>query len=209
MKLLARLTICSLFLTAGYGSLLAQIKTKQEKGFFNITNIAEPQYLQSVDSSNLDHGIAYIKNLGISFSTINGVFLNSGLSIGLGLGLQFTKYNVDESGMLDEDFTPPEDYYTKSHVMTLLPIFADFRYYPSNYRNNMMLLINVGYAPLLNIGEDMDREQLNGGPFVKLGAGYKLELSSSISLLPSLNLNAQRFGDNTAVGGSVGLGLMF
>ncbi|MCH5688497.1 hypothetical protein LWM68_32080 [Niabella sp. W65] len=85
----------------------AQLRAKEGKGYFNITNIAEPQYLQSVDSSELAFGNAYIKTVGFSASTINGVFLNPNLSIGLGVGIQFTRYKAHRNATTpDSTFAP-------------------------------------------------------------------------------------------------------
>lgn len=186
----------------------AQIKTKQEKGYFNITNIVEPQYLHSLDSSTLVNGVGFIKKFGVSFSTINGFFINPNLSIGLGIGFQTSQYksfvssNTPDSLLLSSRFK-------KGNNIALLPIFADFRFYPQDHRNDLFLLLDVGYAPLIKIKDNIDKETLDGGAFIKLGAGYKIEMSESVSFVPSLNLNAQRFGDNTAVGGSIALGLLF
>ncbi|WP_346237142.1 hypothetical protein ABDK00_012080 [Niabella insulamsoli] len=185
-----------------------QIRAKDGKGYFNITNVAEIRYLQSIDSSSLPYGNAYIKSLGYSFNTINGVFLNPALSIGLGVGLQFNSYQARPASVTpDSSFA--EGYFEDRHSMTLLPIFADFRFYPNGSRNSLMLILDVGYAPLLKIKNDFDKPNLNGGALVRLGAAYRVPISETLSFLPSLNLNAQRFGDNTSVGGHVGLGFMF
>ncbi|HOZ85597.1 MAG TPA: hypothetical protein PK191_08915 [Niabella sp.] len=186
----------------------AQIKTKQEKGYFNITNIAEPYYLQSIDSSSVTNGLAYVKSFGVAFSTINGLFLNPSLSIGLGIGYQGSRYNAF-LGANTPDSLKTSSYFDKKHSLSVLPIFADFRYYPKNHRNDIVLILDVGYAPVIKIGNVIDKAFLDGGPFIKLGAGYKIEMSESVSFLPTINFNAQRFGDNTAIGGNVGIGLMF
>ena len=188
--------------------LSAQLRAKEGKGYFNITNIAEPQYLQSIDSSNLQFGAAYVKTAGFSLSTINGYFLNSSLSVGLGVGLQFTGYKARPTSFTP-DSTFPSGYFEDRHSMTLLPVFADFRYYPNGSQNSLTLILDVGYAPLLKIKNEFDKASLNGGALVKLGAAYRVPLSSTVSFLPSLNFNAQRFGDNTALGANVGLGFMF
>lgn len=186
----------------------AQIRTKQEKGFFNITNLVELQYLQSIDSSALTDGLAYVKSWGCSFSTINGVFLNPNLSIGLGIGLQLSKYKAFATSTTT-DSALATGYFDKNHNISLFPIFADFRYYPTNHRNDIMILLDVGYAPLLKMDYNADKQNLSGGAFIKLGAGYKMEISKTISFTPTLNFNAQRYGDNTVLGGGIALGLMF
>ncbi len=72
-----------------------------------------------------------------------------------------------------------------------------------------MFILDVGYAPLLSIKNDFDKMYLDGGALIKLGAAYRIPLSETISLLPSLNFNAQRFGENTSIGANAGLGFMF
>ena len=186
----------------------AQLRAKEGRGFFNVTNFAEPQYLQSLDSSNLDYAAGHIKTFGFSASTINGVFLNSNLSMGLGVGIQFAGYKAYQTSFTpDSTFAP--GYFTDKHNMTLLPIFADFRFYPRGVSRNLMFILDVGYAPLLKIKNDFDKAGLDGGALLKLGAAYRVPLSKTISFVPSLNFNAQRFGNNTALGANAGLGLMF
>ncbi|MCH5597316.1 hypothetical protein [Niabella ginsengisoli] len=206
MKINKLALICCLLICSQ--SLFAQLRAKEGRGYFNITNIAEPQYLQSLDSTNLTYASGYVKKFGYSLSTINGVFLNSYLSVGLGVGLQFTSYKASQTSFTP-DSTFAEGYFSDNHNMTLLPIFADFRYYPNGTRNNLMFILDVGYAPLLKIANDFDRVNLNGGALVKLGAAYRVPLNETISFLPSLNLNAQRFGENTSLGANVGIGFMF
>lgn len=180
----------------------AQSKTKQEKGFFNITNVAELQLQRSIDSTAIDNGKAFMKS-GFEANTITGFFLNSHLSIGLGVGIQLVNYERSYNAGYG---TGPKVNLGGPDIF-LLPIFADFRFYPTNFQNNAMLILNVGYAPVLKSAESGN--YLNGGPLVKLGAGYKIHLGYTVSLLPSLNLRAQRFGENTAVGIGAGIGLMF
>lgn len=206
MKIYKLAFLCCLLLSSHL--LSAQLRAKEGKGYFNITNVAEPQYLQSIDSSNLQFGAAYVKTAGFAVSTINGYFLNSSLSVGLGVGLQFTGYKAHPTSFTpDSTFAP--GYFEDRHSMTLLPIFADFRYYPNGSNNSLAFILDVGYAPLLKIKNEFDKINLDGGALVRLGAAYRLPLSPTISFLPSLNFNAQRFGDNTSLGANVGLGFMF
>lgn len=213
MKIIYTIVLSFLFWNTAVN---AQIITKQEKGYFNITTLAEPQYLQSIDSSDLNNGYrAYVKTMGISFSTINGYFPNPNLSMGLGVGVQFSRYKsffVIPPTLLENTKAAVVDNMTDAQTkqsIVLFPIFADFRYYPSDYRNDLMFILDAGYAPVIKIKNKLDKPNLNGGPLIKLGAGYKIELSESISFVPTINFNAQRFGDNTILGASLGLGLMF
>ncbi len=178
----------------------AQTKTKQEKGFFNITNIAEIQYLRSIDSSVTDNGMAVVKG-GFEAHTINGYFLNPKISLGLGLGIQFANIGRSYSEGSATDVNNGAD-------IKLMPIFADFRYYPRNRLNSPMFILDVGYAVFLN-GTTTAKNDLNGGPLVKFGAGYKIYLSDGMSFVPALTCRAQRFGENTVAGAALSLGFIF
>ncbi|MFV0605465.1 MAG: hypothetical protein ACK5NK_06435 [Niabella sp.] len=183
-------------------SIFAQGRTKQEKGYFNITNIAQIQYLRSIDSSAVENGMAVVKG-GYEAHTINGYFINPQISLGVGVGLQMAKIGRSYDpgfGMGPESSIGPD--------MLLLPLFGDFRFYPRNNSNAPMFILNAGYAMMLK-GTLTAENDLNGGPLILLGAGYKLHISNFISFLPSINFKAQQFGSNTAVAGSVGLGFMF
>jgi len=188
---------CTVFVFAN-----AQLKTKQEKGFFNITNVAEVQYLRSIDSSSVENGMAFVKG-GFEAHTITGYFLNPNLSLGLGVGIQHSK--TERSYEPNEESAPSVD---NGRSMLLLPVFADFRYYPKNSINSPIFILNVGYAPLLK-GTNTAEKDLNGGPLVKLGGGYKIYLNNSVSFVPAIYCRAQRFGENTVVGAALSLGLMF
>ncbi len=190
--------------------LYAQFSIKRGKGYFNITNIAEPRYLQTVDSSSLQYAKAYIKGTYFGISTINGLFLNPSISVGIGIGLQWGHYRTYATSFTPKDASVfPMGYFDKIHKMVSLPIFGDFRFYPGNTVKKWALLLNVGYAPIVRIEHEMDKPGLNGGALLKLGAAYRLSMGGAVSFLPSVNFNAQRFGDNTTVGANVGLGFMF
>lgn len=191
-----------IFLNFSATFIQAQIKTKQERGYFNITNIAQVQYLRSIDSSVVDKGMAVVKG-GFEAHTINGYFLNPNMSLGLGIGIQLA--NIKRS--YEPGYGTGPDVNIGPDMM-LLPIFADFRYYPKNSLNSPMFILDVGYAPLLK-GTLTAKNDLNGGALVQLGAGYKFYLADFLSFVPSLNFRAQRFGENTVFGGSVGVGFRF
>lgn len=178
-----------------------RLKTKQEKGYFNVTNIAEPQLMYSIDSVMLENGTARFRP-GFEVSTVNGLFINNSFSIGLGIGAQFSNYKYYEK-------PGTEKAKTKGPEIISLPIWADFRYYPQNTINGALFIINAGYAPSIKFSNESHKQFLDGGPFVKIGAGYKFYISNLISFVPSLNFRAQRFDSHTVVGGTLGLGLMF
>lgn len=188
-------------------ALNAQIKTKQEKGFFNITNIPEFQFIRAIDSTQVTSGNVVLSK-SFEINTINGMFLNPNFSIGLGLGVQFAGlkhvpapgYSGAEGGLAELNIAPD---------LLLMPVFADFRYYFKNSLNGPMIIVDAGYALLLREGSPFSREHFNGGPLIKIGGGYKIHLGDFTSLVPSLNFKAQRFGDNTTLGATVGLGFIF
>lgn len=194
LLLLSLLNVCTVF---------AQFRTKQEKGYFNITNPVEIQIMSSLDSAVMKNGMARIKG-GFEVNTINGYFINPSFSVGLGIGLQFSNYNY---------YPNPGSggsYVKKSGPgIVLLPLFADFRYYPKNAISAPMFILDAGYAPVLKMANKDDQQYLNGGALFKIGAGYKFYLGDFLSFVPSLNFKAQLFGNHTAVGGVLGLGLLF
>ncbi|SDC35973.1 hypothetical protein [Niabella drilacis] len=180
-----------------------QLKTRQERGYFNITTPAEIQLMRSIDSAMLNDGNARFR-AGFEFHTINGYFVNPQFSVGLGVGIQYSNYKYFPATGAPEQPAP-----AKSARISTLPLFADFRYYPRNSINGAMFLVNAGYAPALSISVAEHKPFLNGGAFMKLGAAYKFYLSHFISFVPSLNFKAQRYGDHTVAGGIVGFGFMF
>lgn len=180
-----------------------QLKTKQEKGYFNITTPAEIQVMRSIDSAMLNDGNARFK-AGFEFHTINGYFLNPQFSVGIGVGLQYANYKYYPA-----TGTPEAPAAARSARISTLPVFADFRYYPRYSINGAMFLVNAGIAPALSISNPEHKPFLNGGAFLKLGAAYKFYLSDFISFVPSLSFKAQRYGDHTVAGGILGIGFMF
>lgn len=93
--------------------------------------------------------------------------------------------------------------------LILMPVFADFRYYPQNKISNAVFIVDAGYATVLRSASSDYKTYLNGGPFVKLGAGYKIYLNDAISFLPSINFKGQQIGEATVAGLTVGVGVMF
>lgn len=179
------------------------LKTKQEKGYFNITTPAELQVVWSIDSAMQEDGNARFK-AGFELNTINGYFVNPQFSLGLGIGLQFSHYKYNPATGI-----PEQDTLTRGARVTTLPIFADFRYYPRNSISGTMFIVDAGYAPSLNASHAAHRPFLNGGALLKLGVAYKFYLSDFVTFIPSLNFKAQQYGEHTVAGGVLGLGLMF
>lgn len=196
-----RLLLLALLLAPAITVTGQQLKTKQENGYFNITDPAEIQIVQSIDSAMLASGNARFKP-GFEFHTINGFFVNPSFSLGLGIGLQFSNYKYYPA-------TADEAVKTSGAEITSLPIFADFRYYPRNSISGTLFIIDAGYAPTLSVRNETHKPFLGGGAFMKLGAAYKFYLSEFISFVPSLNFKAQRYGEHTVVGGVLGIGFMF
>lgn len=194
LLLIPMLSVCTAF---------AQFRTKQEKGYFNITTPIEIQIMSSIDSAALANGAARMKS-GFEVNTINGYFINPSFSIGLGIGVQFSNYKY-------YPYPGHENDYIKKNgpEIVSLPLFADFRYYPRDAVSAPLFIIDAGYAPVLNIRNKEDRQFLDGGALFKIGAGYKFYVSELFSFVPSINFKAQRYGNHTAVGGVVSLGLLF
>ncbi|ANH83982.1 hypothetical protein A8C56_15480 [Niabella ginsenosidivorans] len=194
LLLIPVLTACTAF---------AQYNTKQEKGYFNITTPVEIQVMSSIDSTMLANGTARMKS-GFEVNTINGYFINPSFSIGLGIGVQFSNYKYYPYPGHEND-----NIKKSGPGIVSLPLFADFRYYPRDAVSTPLFIIDAGYAPVLSTRNKDDRQFLDGGALFKIGAGYKLYISDLFSFVPSINFKAQLYGNHTAVGGVLSLGLLF
>lgn len=148
------------------GKLYAQqdFGTKQEKGYFNVTEFGI--YPGSAKINVLGNKLSSSANIR-SIRTTNGVFINPKLSLGLGIGLD----GVDT------------DLYGFYNTFNLT---ADARYYLKNARSGFFFYGIVG--PSIKI-DDNFRE----GFLINVGAGHKFTLGKSFVLVPSLGFDHQYF----------------
>jgi len=85
-----------LCLLIGYEGVSAQEITKQEKGYFNLTELGYFFAGNRLEAGPAGHR-SFRNNAAhaLSLRNINGVFLNNNLSVGVGLGLDGYTFNAD------------------------------------------------------------------------------------------------------------------
>lgn len=121
----------------------AQTITKQEKGYFNLTEIGytigNHTYEIQVNPTKYDGGTsgAY----ALSLRNINGVFLTNKISVGVGVGL--------------ENYTDNDSYSTNNNLFHL---FLDARYYFKNQSNTLFAYGDVGTG--LKIDDNFRKGQM-------------------------------------------------
>ena len=151
------------------GSLFAQnaikpIKTKQEKGYFSILEMGYFLGTSYLSDPNNDRS----SPLNVrSLRTVNGIFLNPNLSLGIGIGV-------------DGNDTKRFGFFN-----TFL-VYADARYYLKNNVDGWFLYSDLGSA--VKIDNSFEK-----GLFLNMGGGYKFNVGKVI-LVPSLGYNQQNFG---------------
>lgn len=142
----------------------AQTITKQEKGYFNLTeftvftgnNLYEFQVKPNSYSSVSDGAYAF------SLRNINGYFLTNKISVGLGLGL--------------ENYTHSDNYFENNNLFL---IFLDARYYFKNSANTFFAYGDIGSS--VKIADNIDK-----GPMYNLGIGYKFKIAEKMALTAGL-----------------------
>ena len=165
-KHLTTLVIAIFLLTS---NLVAQvnpkpIKTKQEKGYFSILEMGYFLGTSYLSDPNNDRS----SPLNVrSLRTVNGIFLNPNLSLGIGIGV-------------DGNDTKRFGFFN-----TFL-VYADARYYLKNNVDGWFLYSDLGSA--VKIDNSFEK-----GLFLNMGGGYKFNVGKVI-LVPSLGYNQQNFG---------------
>lgn len=166
-----------LYGNAGY----SQKITKQEEGYFNIT---EAGAHLGLSASYPDHP-GYPAPGGGGIRTINGIFLSPGWSLGIGVGTDWYNSSHDE-GLFTQ----------YNHV---LPVFLDARYYIRESRNTPFIYTDIGYS--VNLFDSFDK-----GLTLSLGGGHKFFAGASTCLVASLGYNLQQIDvDPEAASGNVNL----
>ena len=150
------------------GSINAQEITKQEKGYFNLTEVGYFSGNQLLKLKNgLGASVLPYDAYGLSLRTINGVFVNNHLSLGVGLGIDNyslvkTNFNFDNTFLL----------------------FADVRYYLKNVKNTFFAYTDFGSSLAVN-------NYFEQGLMFGAGAGYKFMIAKRTALNASLGYNEQ------------------
>jgi hypothetical protein len=163
--------IFSVFLVLPF-TLIAQQVTKQERGYFNITELGF--FITSNVTKSLS-GTDKIKSNAhaLSLRNINGFFLNNNLSVGLGVGLDGYTFNQD-----------------RYHLDNTFLVFGDFRYYLKNESNTFFLYGDIGTSMAID-------DNVEKGLIYNAGAGYKLMPTKRIGLIGSIGYNRQNINNNS------------
>ena len=139
-------------------------RTKQEKGYFNVTEIGgffgntKVSYLDIRDTSPVN-----VRSL----RTINGLFINPKLSLGIGIGLDGIETK----------------YYGFHNTFN---ISADARYYLKTANDGIFFYGNIG--PSIEIDDNFVK-----GLMANVGVGHKLTIGSSFVIVPSIGYYQQHF----------------
>lgn len=186
------LSLFILILMLSYGTLHAQEITKQEKGYFNLTELG---YFFSSNQTNMPMigGSARQKYgaYALSLRNINGLFITNNLSLGVGVGLDGYTFKMSES-IYDNTFL----------------LFGDVRYYLKNERNTFFGYGDLGSSVAID-------DNIANGLFFDLGLGYKFKISNRTGMSVSMGYNRQNINhDHSSIkenysSFTVKLGLLF
>ena len=156
--------------------LFAQKITKQEKGYFNLTELgyhaAGSIVKETIFGGNEDPSNP---GWGISVKNINGIFVNNNLSLGIGIGLDSYGFKNGNS-----DAYPG---------FTTLPIFGDLRYYLKNKANTFFAYGDLGSSVAISDG-------FSRGLLYNIGIGYKFKVIPHLGMTASACYNFQAINDN-------------
>ena len=157
-------------------ALSAQKITKQEKGYFNLTELgyhaADSFVKETIFSGNEDPSNP---GWGISVKNINGIFVNANLSLGIGIGLDAYSFKNGNSDAYRE--------------FTTMPIFGDVRYYLKNKANAFFAYGDLGSSVAIS-------DSFSRGLLYNLGIGYKFKVIPHLGMTASACYNFQAINDN-------------
>jgi len=148
---------------------IAQEITKQERGYFNLTEIGYSfgnntfEYQASPNVFNSITDGAY----SLSLRNINGVFITNKISVGAGVGL--------------ENYTHREDRHNYNNLFLL---FIDLRYYFKNENQTFFIYGDAG-------GSMKIADNYNKGAMFNLGVGYKFKIAPKMGMIGSFGYNDQ------------------
>lgn len=155
----------------------AQTITKQEKGYFNLTEVGytggNHTYDIQVSPGKYDGGTSGAYSL--SLRNINGVFLTNKIAVGAGLGL--------------ENYTDNDSYFTSNNLFQL---FLDVRYYFKNQNNTFFAYGDAGGG--LKIADNFRK-----GEMFNLGFGYKFKVAPKAGMIGSLGYSDQTIKSDPAI----------
>lgn len=145
-------------------------ETIKQDGYFNLTEVGFIKGISASYSEDIENDVP---NAG-SIRTINGVFLSSEWSVGIGIGLDGYSQQHDASIV--------REYYNTA------PVFLDARYYIHESRNTPFVFTDIGYS--LKFGNNFDK-----GLMIGIGGGYKFFIGDKTCLVAGLGYNLQQIQD--------------
>ncbi len=163
MKNLFIILVAINILTVGLAK--AQEKTKQEKGYFNLTEMSFFATNHSLGLKGTPSTVINRSAGGFSLRNINGWFVTNKISLGVG----FAQENHTLAGV-----------FARNSNVTLL--FADARYYFKNAKSTFYVYGNAGGTIILFDPSD-------DGTMLALGAGYKFKIAKRTAMAASLGYN--------------------
>ncbi|RZK48622.1 MAG: hypothetical protein EOO87_20410 [Pedobacter sp.] len=154
-----------------------QTITKQEKGYFNLTEIGAFAGNNTYEFQTGPNSFKEVKDGAYAFNirNINGYFITSKIALGIGVGL--------------ENYTRSENTFDSNNLFLL---FFDARYYFNDDDNTFFAYGDIGSA--VKITTDFDK-----GPMYNLGMGYKFKVAEKSALTVGLGYADQSIkhtGDN-------------
>lgn len=148
--------------------LKAQEINKQERGYFNITEIGYFNGKNTLSLSGAINPTVFTNSTyALSIRNINGVFLNPKFSIGLGLGLDGYTFSNNNAKFTN----------------TFL-VFADTRYYLKDQKRTFFLYGDFGLSVPID-------DNIAKGRMINAGVGYKLMLAKRSAITASIGLVEQ------------------
>lgn len=135
-------------------------QNRSREGYFNKTKLG---FLPRLDENPKQRGFS--KNgSGTEISTVNGLYLNEAVSIGLGFGIS--------------TYVNP--------TITSIPVYADFQYFLSKNAKTPFLFADWGYSLFT-------KKNLKGGMIFNSGLGYNLKLVNKLRISPELGYRIQKY----------------
>jgi hypothetical protein len=160
-----------------FSDVSAQEITKQEKGYFNITELGyflvNNAYEYQTNPNTIK--VVYDGAYALSLRNINGVFLTNKIALGIGVGL--------------ENYTHKSDSYNWDNTFQ---VFFDTRYYFRNEEQTFFAYGDIGSS--ISISDNIEK-----GSMVNLGLGYKVKLSKKTALLGSIGFINQNIDEETPI----------
>ena len=169
--------ILILFVIFYFQKVQSQEITKQEKGYFNITELGYFMVNNAYEgqTSPSSFKVVYDGAYGLSLRNINGLFITNKIALGLGVGL--------------ENYTHKSDRHNWDNTFQ---IFLDARYYFKNDENNFFAYGDLGSSVAIS-------DNIAKGPMFNLGIGYKVKSSEKTALIGSIGFIDQAIKEEMPV----------